>query len=217
MIDVDLRRFLPDSTCDAWTKMVDIIPPDAYLAGGTGITAHLKHRVSRDLDFFSTAPLELEALLAAMRAVGVVSVQRFANDTLSVVLDSTKVEVLSTPHIALVRPTHTISGLRVADLADIQAMKLRAVSDRGELRDYFDLMTLDRSHYPTEIGIGLFMEKFAQHVEDRQSALTAVVLALGYLGDVTDDPTLPVGRSEIDAFWRHRQPQIARHLSRFEA
>ncbi len=217
MIDNALRRFLPDSTCDAWSKMVDIVPPVAYLAGGTGLTAHLRHRVSRDLVFFSTGPLDLESVLANMRTVGSVAVQRFDHDTLSVVLDSTKVELFSTPHIPLLRPTFTLSGLRVADLHDIQAMKLRAVSGRGELRDYFDLMVLDQAHYPTEMGLGIFIEKFARHVEDRHATVMAVVLALGYLGEVTDDPALPVSRPDIESFWRRRQPEIARHLSRFEA
>jgi Nucleotidyl transferase AbiEii toxin, Type IV TA system len=116
------------------------------------------------------------------------------------------------------RPTRLIAGLRVADLADIQAMKLRAVYARGELRDYFDLMTLD-TDYPTEIGIGLFLEKFGAEgnaaFDDRASVVQAIVRSLGYLDDVDDDPGLPVTRATIERFWRRRQPQVAREMDRF--
>jgi hypothetical protein len=32
--------------------LVGNLPGGAYLVGGTGIAAHIGHRVSRDLDFF---------------------------------------------------------------------------------------------------------------------------------------------------------------------
>jgi hypothetical protein len=188
------------------------------LAGGTGITAHLRHRISRDLDFFSTDELDLDQILDGLRALDTVDVLRITPDTLCVIVNGTRVEFLSTPTISLLRPTHTIAGLRVADLADIQAMKLRAVFSRGELRDYFDLMTLD-ADYPTEIGVSLFLEKFGAEgnaaFDDRPGVVQAIVRSLGYLDDVDDDPGLPIPRVTIEQFWHRRQPQIARDMDRF--
>ena len=219
-MDDDLRRFLPPATAQTWEVTATVVPPAVYLAGGTGITAHLRHRISRDLDFFSTDELDLRRILDDLRALNTVDVLRLAQGTLSVIMSGTKVEFLSTPHIPLLRPTHMIAGIRVADLADIQAMKLRAVYSRGELRDYFDLMILD-SDYPTEIGIGLYLEKFGAEgnaaFDDRPSVVHAIVRSLGYLDDVDDDPGLPVARATIERFWQRRQPQIARDIDRFNS
>jgi hypothetical protein len=42
-----------------------------------------------------------------------------------------------------------------------------------------------------------------------------VVRALGYLGDVDEGDLLPVGKVEIEAYWRRRQPEIIRSVARF--
>jgi hypothetical protein len=46
------RAVLPPATERTWMALVGNLPGGAYLVGGTGIAAHLGHRVSRDLDFF---------------------------------------------------------------------------------------------------------------------------------------------------------------------
>jgi hypothetical protein len=43
---------LPDGTAETWEQVRSVIPDCAYLVGGTAIAVHLRHRVSRDLDFF---------------------------------------------------------------------------------------------------------------------------------------------------------------------
>jgi predicted nucleotidyltransferase component of viral defense system len=37
-----------------------------------------------------------------------------------------------------------IAGLRVASLRDLAATKIKVIGDRGELRDYFDLMVIEQ-------------------------------------------------------------------------
>src|SRR5439155_7633054 len=46
----------------------------------------------------------------------------------------------------------------VAGIADLLATKLKIIGDRGELRDYFDLKTIEeRTAYRVEQGIGLYV------------------------------------------------------------
>jgi hypothetical protein len=47
-----LRAFLPPDTAATWRAIAPLVPPDAYLGGGTAIAVHLEHRTGRDLDFF---------------------------------------------------------------------------------------------------------------------------------------------------------------------
>lgn len=94
-------------------------------------------------------------------------------------------------------------------MADILAAKLKVIQDRGALRDYFDLMIIDE-HIPIEEGFHLLVEKY-QPVAPA-GVIANVVRGLGYMGDVEDDPSLPIARSRIEEFWARRQPQIARRI-----
>ena len=56
-----LRAVLPDGTAETWEQIRSVVPDCAYLVGGTAIAVHLRHRVSRDLDFFLAEDTNLEA------------------------------------------------------------------------------------------------------------------------------------------------------------
>lgn len=93
-------------------------------------------------------------------------------------------------------------------------MKLNAIAGRGQLRDYFDLMAIEQKGRRTiEEGLGLFLARYQPEHED--SALTPIVLALGRLDDVADDPFLPVERKAIVDYWERRQPGVVAALDRY--
>jgi hypothetical protein len=64
-----------------------------------------------------------------------------------------------------------------------------------------------------EEGIALYLRRFQLPAE--HESLRHVVLGLGYLDDVEDDELVPVERAVVERYWRRRQPEIVRHLSRF--
>ena len=102
----------------------------------------------------------------------------------------------------------------VAGIGDLLAMKLKAICDRGELRDYFDLLAIERQgHRRVEEGIALALEKYRPRAG--QAFVQAVVRGLGYLDDVQEDPGVPIPRAEVAAYWEHRVPEIVRSLSRY--
>lgn len=107
------------------------------------------------------------------------------------------------------RPTASFGGIRLASLEDIAATKLKAIQDRGALRDYFDLMLIDQ-HIPVEEALALLVEKY-QPVS-AQGLIANVVRGLGYLDDVENDPGLPETHAHIEAFWAKRQPIIAANI-----
>jgi hypothetical protein len=86
-------------------------------------------------------------------------------------------------------------------------MKLNEVAGRGQLRDYFDLMTIEQQgHRTIEEGLGFFLARYQPEHED--SAITPILLALGHLDDVAEDPFLPLGRDTIVRYWQRRQPEL---------
>jgi hypothetical protein len=128
------------------------------------------------------------------------------------VFDDTRVQFLETTAQKILGALEVVAGIRVASVEDLMAMKLKVIVDRGELRDYFDLMEIDRRRIiPVEEGLQLFVERYDPPNPDEY--VTTIVKSLGYLDDVADDPALPVERGEIERFWSARHRTILQNLS----
>lgn len=205
---------LPPATGDAWKKIAPLLPPSAYLAGGTALTVHLLHRISRDLDIFLEQREDLHALWTRIQGAGDALASQQDELAINCVFDSTRVQVLDASTQTMVARTTTIGAMRVASVEDIMAMKLKVLVDRGELRDYFDLMSIERRcSLLVETGLALSIERYSPNQPDQY--VTSVVKSLGYFGDVADDPGLPAARSEIEEYWMRRQRPLMRHIAMF--
>ena len=208
-----ISKVLPPGTQAAWEELVDLRPPPAYLVGGTAIAAHLRHRVSRDLDFFLSEPVDMDSLYDRLQATGHFVASRVAPGTINGVLGEAKVQFLLADAQSNTEPLAVVDGIPIAGLGDLLAMKLKVVMDRGELRDYFDLMTIEkRTSLTLEEGLGIFLERYRPKAPDESVSL--IVRALGSLGDVNDDPGLPVARSTIEKYWAKRQRDLVANLER---
>jgi hypothetical protein len=61
-------------------------------------------------------------------------------------------------------------------------------------------------------GLALFLARYQPaHAE---SAITPILLGLGYLDDVADDRFLPIERDTIARYWQKRQPAIITAIER---
>ncbi len=216
-LSVELRRALPAATVRAWETLSPRLPSELYLGGGTAVAVHLRHRESADLDFFfHRASVDLDQLVELLARLGPFAVTRRAPGTLRGLFGTTKVEFLhadeARPQQLLEEPT-VVAGLRVAGRKDLMAMKLKVIGDRGELRDYFDVMKLDQEGVISlEDGIALFLERY--HLDPTADALSHLVRALGYLDDVEEDDALPVSKEDLAEWWQHRQVALIRALDR---
>jgi len=209
-----LENVLPGHTAQAWEVLAEILPPDAYLGGGTGIATHLQHRLSRDLDVFFEESPPLDDLEAALVERAPTVTNRKENGTLDCIFDDTKIQLLDASHCNLIETAEPVAGMRVAGLGDLMGMKLRAITDRGAHRDYLDLAAIELDgHRRAEEGIAYFVARFEPTNAD--DAVATVLRSLAYMGDLDDDPALAVSIQELEEYWRGRVPQIAGHLSRF--
>jgi hypothetical protein len=212
-----LSKVLPPATERAWLALATTLPQELYLGGGTAVAVHLRHRESRDLDFFyHRATIDLKALAQTLSATHTFAVTYESAGTLRGLFGETKVEFL---HADEQKPQHvldapeTIAGLRVAGLKDLMAMKLAAIGGRGEMRDYYDVKTIEEQIGLTvEDGIALFIERY--DVAPGSQALVHLVEALGYLDDLQADDSLPIGRDDLLDWWHRRQARVVRNLSR---
>jgi hypothetical protein len=169
--------------------------------------------------FFHHHSIDLDDLASRLSSAGPFAVTERSPGTLNGLFSSTKVQFLHAdegrPQLLLEEPLET-DGLRVAGLSDLIAMKLKVVGDRGELRDYFDLMTIEqRTGRTADEGLALFVARFQP--EYPQQAINHILLGLGYFDDVDPDDALPVPRSDIVAYWTRRQREIVAARGRLSA
>lgn len=208
---------LPPDTALTWETIAPVVRPTAYLGGGTAIAVHLAHRMSRDLDFFfHHNSVDLDELTIKLSAAGPFAITERAPGTLNGVFSATRVQFLHAdeagPQRLLERPAQ-VDGLHIAQISDLMAMKLKVVGDRGELRDYFDLMTIEQQTGRTvDEGLALFIERFQPEYPDQ--AINHILLGLGYFDDVDPDETLPIPRQQIVDHWTRRQREIIAARSR---
>ncbi len=206
-----LKAVLPLATQKVWEALVGNLPKGAYLVGGTGMAAHLGHRVSRDLDFFVAEPFEPEELARSLEEIDRFAATQIAAGALNGYLGETRVQFLDARDQHPVDPNTEIAGIPVAGLRDLLATKLKVIGDRGELRDYFDLLVLERdTGHRVEEGLAVVIERYRPATPE--AVALHIVRALGYLDDVADDPALPMDRAEIETYWAKRQPDIVRSL-----
>jgi hypothetical protein len=210
----ELVKKMPPGTSETWLKIAPLLPASAYLSGDTALTVHLLHRVSRDLDIFLERPEDLQTLWVQFQCVGNARATQHDNSTINCVIDGTRVQVLEASTQKMVAPFIVVGGMRVASVEDIMATKLATVAARGELRDYFDIMKIEEDHLiMAESGLALAIEKYSPTQPNQY--IKSIVRALGYLGDVEDDPALPVSRKVIVDYWMKRQRSLMRHIAMF--
>jgi hypothetical protein len=150
-----------------------------YLARGTAVALHLGHRRSVDLDWFTTDELPDPLRLAQeLREQGVAFVSgQVAPGTLHGSVRGVRLSLLDYryPLLAALRPLR--GGTRIAARADLAAMKLAAVAQRGSKKDFVDVYALGSRACSLPQMLRWYQEKYA--VED----VAHVLYSLAYFDD----------------------------------
>jgi hypothetical protein len=178
------------------------------------VAAHLGHRESRDLDFFFHEEVDLDELRNEIAELGPFAVTQRTAGTLKGLFGATKLEVFDATGLRLLAEARRIAGLRVAALQDLMAMKLKVMAERGEMRDYFDVRSIDeRGGVSVEEGVELFMLRYG--IGPADEAVAHLFRAMGDLSDVEEDESLPTARVDLEAWWSRRQVAALRNSSRY--
>lgn len=136
------RETLPPDTLDLLTALsAHPVLADFSLAGGTSLALRFGHRISVDLDFFTSLPFDNDTLVATLKRDFVVDDRRRGPTGVTAMVAGVKVDFVNYPY-ALLHPPETLEGIRLLSLSDVAAMKLSAVTNRGARKDFFDLYTL---------------------------------------------------------------------------
>lgn len=117
----------------------DFLKKDWYLAGGTALTLQFDHRISVDLDFFTTREdFDPDFIIRTLTPHNWVTTLR-EKGTLYGELKGAKISFIAYPYFTPKKPFIPYKDIQVLDASDIAVMKIIAISQRGKKRDFFDL------------------------------------------------------------------------------
>lgn len=162
-----------------------------YLAGGTALSFHLGHRLSRDVDLFSQDPsLDLERARRTFAILPEFEVDSLTDATLRFRIGGVPVDVVRYPYALLNPPGDGPDHFPTASLEDLATMKLSAVSRRGIRRDFWDLYEMfSRGTPPLDRALDSYLRRYGV----KESDLYHVLKALTYFDDAEADALLPLG------------------------
>ena len=155
---------------------------DFHLVGGTALSLMYGHRMSIDLDLFSTTKFENQEIINALvNEFGDSFVADESKPFFGIFgyIDNVKIDIVRYPH-PLIRPILTIKGIRLFSMEDIVAMKVQAVLGRGKKKDFWDIAELLK-HFSVNDFITFHKEKFST-----QNLFITVPQAISYFADAED-------------------------------
>lgn len=200
-----------------WDLVGSLSPPSGELMGGTALAIHLGHRKSEDLDIFVHDFFDPLALLEGLAEHGPVECEYRSENALNCIFGDVKLQFLSAAGQQRIEQGRKVGMMTVGSFPDVVATKLKVVGDRGELRDYYDLMCVElMASIDAMRMIEWYCRRYGVSMTDQ--SVYHIVRALGSFHDVADDRWLAVGLSQPDLldtvarYWQRRQPEIAKRL-----
>jgi len=187
------EHVLPDNTKTilALLEKSEIIQK-AYLGGGTALALQLGHRISYDLDFFTTEEFDAEVLLPAIKKIANFKLEKIAWRTILGKFNSIQFSVFYYEY-PLLCPAKKFGRINVLDVCDIAAMKIAAVASRGVKRDFVDLYFICKEVTSLEEAIELYDKKY----KNLAATSMHIMKSLMYFEDA-EDQDMPHMLKEVD-------------------
>ena len=159
---------------------------DFSLVGGTALSLLYGHRMSVDLDVFSTKPFENSTITDSLKNKFLskfIMEQKQERFGIFCYIDGVKVDIIRHPH-PLIRPELLIQDIRMFSIEDISAMKVQAILGRSKKKDFWDIAEL-LQHFSIKDFIQFHKEKYST-----QNLLITVPQAITYFADAeeSEDP-----------------------------
>jgi predicted nucleotidyltransferase component of viral defense system len=153
------------------------------LVGGTALSLKNGHRISVDLDLFSTATFENQSVISCLEqeyGSDFVMEGKPARFGIFCYIKNVKVDIVRHPH-PLLDPVETIDDIRFFSDRDIMAMKIQAILGRGKKKDFWDIAEL-LHHYQVSDFIKNHKEKY-----NTQHLLISIPQVMVYFQDAEED------------------------------
>jgi hypothetical protein len=121
----------------------------------------LGHRLSDDIDLFTQEDFEPSVLVQVIQGAGAFELERTGWGTILGWLNGLRFSLFCYRYPVLY-PFQSVGPLPVADLRDIAAMKIAAISDRGSRKDFIDLYFICKDQLSLREVLRLYGRKYGK-------------------------------------------------------
>lgn len=157
-----------------------------HLVGGTCLSLRYGHRTSVDLDFFSIADFTNEELNTNLLNAGIPFKYNNLQNKIGLFgyIDNIKIDFVKHHHFKQIDKAVIIDDIRMFGDRDIIAMKIFAILQRAQKKDFWDLAEL-LQHYSFKDCIDAYFKKYPAN-----QMLISIPYAVTYFADAdqSEDP-----------------------------
>ena len=186
----------------------------AYLAGGTALAIHLRHRYSYDFDFFTSKNFNENILVQRLKELFPNFIlEKKERGTILGYLGKTRFSLFFYKHPLLFK-THKFLDINIADIKDIAAMKIAAIADRGTKRDFIDLyFILNEAKIMTlEKSLKLYDKKFKVLPQNKVHILKSLLYFENADKDQSPKMIKPIKWPKVKEFFIDEQKRLTKKL-----
>jgi predicted nucleotidyltransferase component of viral defense system len=155
---------------------------NSYLAGGTGLALQLGHRISEDLDFFTTIDFTPRNFSSDLSKIFTFREDQTSKGTLIGSINGIRFSLFNYDYPLIYRPVEYLS-LKIADIRDIAAMKIDTIGSRGLKRDFIDLYYICRAGHELDFLFKIYEKKYRKS----RPSITHIKKSLIYFEDADSD------------------------------
>jgi predicted nucleotidyltransferase component of viral defense system len=181
---------------------------DFYLVGGTCLSLRYGHRISVDLDLFSTTDFNIDETIALLERTFEGFTYRNTGSTIGIFgfIDGVKVDLVKHHYFKQIDTPTIEDGIRLYGDRDIMAMKVFAILKRAQKKDFWDVAELLK-HYSLNDFNTAYNDKYPNH----QVAIS-IPYAITYFADAdeSEDPISLQGQT-----WASVKKAIQQQVSEY--
>ena len=199
------HKAIDPSTLEVLKRLLQIpVFSDLRLVGGTSLALQLGHRKSVDIDLFGLLEVDDLSVSTALKAFNSVTIIQKSENITVYSIEGIKVDIVNYSY-PWILPLKEEDGIRMAQLEDIAAMKLSAITGRGTKKDFIDIFFLLQRFRLKEM-----MEFYTKKYYDGSEFL--VLKSMTYFDDA-DPEQSPVMLQHIS--WEEVKGSIINQVERY--
>lgn len=177
-----------------------------YLVGGTSLALRYGHRTSIDLDLFSVTEFKNQEILQGLEDAGIPFEYKNSNYKIGLFgfTNNIKIDFVQHYHFKQIDNAIVEDGIRMFSDKDIMAMKIFAILQRAQKKDFWDVAEL-LQHFTLQDFIDAYYKKYPSN-----QMLISIPHALTYFADADDseDPVSLKGQT-----WESVKKIVQQHVN----
>ncbi len=174
------------------------------LVGGTALALQFGHRESIDIDLFGNIIAKTDEIKNEFSKIGKTEIISASKNINIFSVNNIKTDIVSYPFKWLF-PAITEDNIIMADIRDVAAMKLSAITNRGSKKDFIDLYYILKQYTFSEI-LTFYEKKY------KEASPFLLLKSLVYFNDAEKEP-MPKMTNKID--WEIIKSAIRKEVKKY--